>query len=133
MSEGPIILFDGVCNLCDHAVQFILARDRQQQFRFASLQSPAGMSLLDRFRPDAKNLSSMVLIADGVAYTKSDAALRIAARLNGPWSVLKIFLIVPRPIRNWAYDVVAKHRYRWFGKNSACMMPSPELRSRFVP
>lgn len=73
-----------------------------------------------------------MLIADGVAHTRSDAALRIAARLNGLWPVLKILLIVPRPIRNWAYDVVAKNRYRWFGKNPACMIPTPETRGRFL-
>src|SRR5438128_8000077 len=132
MSEGPIILFDGVCNLCNHAVQFVLARDPKEQFRFASLQSTAGMDLLKKFGAEARNLDSMVLIAEGAAYTKSDAALRIAAQLSGLWPVFRILLLVPRPIRNWAYDVVAKNRYQWFGKRSACMAPSPELRGRFL-
>lgn len=132
MSEGPIILFDGVCNLCNHAVQFVLARDPKEQFRFASLQSPAGMDLVKKLGAEAQNMNSMVLIAAGAAYTRSDAALRIAARLSGLWPALRILLLVPRPIRNWAYDVVAKNRYRWFGKSSACMAPSPELRSRFL-
>lgn len=132
MSEGPIILFDGVCHLCDRAVQFILKRDLRQQFRFASLQSPAGQRLLDRFLPEGKDLTSIVLIADGVAYTKSDAALKIAENLRGPWPILRILRILPRGIRNRAYDFVARNRYRWFGKHSACLMPSPELRSRFL-
>ena len=131
MPENPIILFDGVCNLCDHFVQFVLARDRRGRFRFASLQSPAGRQLLEGFGV-GPHLDSVVLIADGVVHTRSDAALRIAARLNGLWPVLKILLLVPRPIRNWAYDVVAKNRYRWFGRNPACMIPTPETRSRFL-
>ena len=133
MSEGPIILFDGVCHLCNRAVQFIIARDRGRKFRFASLQSPTGRQLLDQFRPDARNLNSMVLIADGVAYTRSDAALRVAGRLSGPWPALKIFLLVPHPIRNWSYDLIAKNRHRWFGTKSACLLPSPELRRRLLP
>lgn len=131
MPEAPIILFDGVCNLCDHAVRFVLARDRAEQFRFAALQSPAGRQLLDAVGA-SPDLDSVVLIADGKAHTRSDAALRIAARLSGLWPGLTLLLIVPRPIRNWAYDFVAKNRYRWFGTRAACMIPTPELRSRFL-
>ena len=132
MPDGPIILFDGVCNLCDRFVQFVLARDWKEQFRFASLRSPAGRQLLEGFET-APREDSIVLIADGVACAKSSAALRIASRLSGLWPVLKILQIVPRPIRDWAYDVVAKNRYRWYGKSPACMIPTPEMRSRFLP
>ena len=132
VAEGPIILFDGVCTLCNRSVQFILARDPEKQFRFAALQSPIGMRLVQASGGDAQNLNSVVLITEGTVYTKSDAALQIAAKLSGPWPLLKIFFLVPRALRNWVYDLVAKNRYRWFGKSSACMIPSPEERSRFL-
>lgn len=132
MPEGPIILFDGECNLCDRSVRFILARDRKQQFRFASLQSAAGTRLIERFAPRAQGSTTVVLIADGTAHIRSDAALRIAARMDGLWPVLGVFRIVPRPLRDWVYDVVARNRYRWFGRTPCCMVPSPELRERFL-
>ncbi len=131
-ADGPLILFDGVCHLCQGFVQFILARDPKAQFRFASLQSPIARHLLAACGAEAQDLNSVVLMAEGRAYTKSDAALRIAARLSGPWPVLKAFLLVPRPIRDWVYDRVAGNRYRWFGKSSACLIPTPELRHRFL-
>lgn len=132
MPEGPILLFDGVCHLCDHSVRFVLARDRRQAFRFAALQSAAGTRLTSQFAPDARNLKSVVLITEGVAYTKSDAVLQIAARLNGPWHLLRILWLVPRPIRDWVYDRVAGNRYRWFGRSETCLMPTAALRSRFL-
>ncbi len=131
MPEGPIIVFDGVCNLCDRSVQFVLARDSQRRFRFAARQSAVGLQLLEKWVIPPP-LDSVVLLVDGVAYTRSDAALRIAARLDRPWRWLRIFLGVPRPVRDWVYDLVAKHRYRWFGKNPACRIPTPELRDRFL-
>lgn len=132
MSEGPTILFDGACNLCNHVVQFVLARDPDGHLRFAALQSSVGQDLLNRFKVDAQNLDTVVFITDGRACTKSDAALRIAGCLSGLWPVLKIFLLVPRPLRDWAYDVVARNRYRWFGKKATCMAPSSELLNRFL-
>jgi predicted DCC family thiol-disulfide oxidoreductase YuxK len=132
MADEPIILFDGVCNLCNHVVQFALARDDKQQFRFAALQSSTGLRLLEGFGIRSRNLSSIVLIEGGSAYVKSDAVLRMTARLTGSWSVLRVFLIVPRPIRDCVYDVVAKHRYRWFGKRSTCMVPTAEQLGRFL-
>jgi len=126
--ESPVILFDGVCNLCTGSVQFVIARDSRKQFRFASLQSPVAERLLGR-RDD---LESMVLVEDGAIYRKSTAALRIARRLDGLWPVLAVFLVVPRFLRNAVYDWIGSRRYRVFGKRDACWVPSAELTERFL-
>jgi predicted DCC family thiol-disulfide oxidoreductase YuxK len=118
--DHPAILFDGVCNLCNGAVQFIIARDPSAQFRFAPLDSAAARSLIDEATPR------------GQMYTRSAAALRIARRLRFPWPLLYGFIIVPRPLRDAVYDLIARHRYRWFGKRDTCMVPTPDLRSRFL-
>lgn len=129
----PVLLFDGVCNLCNGAVQFIIRRDRQSTFRFAALQSDAAKSLLQSAGADVGGLpDSMVLIEDGRLYTRSSAALRIARHLQFPWPLVRVFWIVPRPLRNWMYDFVARHRYRWFGRRDQCMLPTPELQARFL-
>ncbi len=101
------MIFDGRCNLCSRCVQFVLTRDRRKQFRFVAIQTPAGREFVDRFGVGPP-LDSIVLMADGVAYIKSTAVLHIAARLNGLWPLLKIFLVAPRPIRDWVYDLVGK-------------------------
>ncbi len=132
MNENPIILFDGVCNLCSGSVQFILRRDREGRFRFASLQSDAGRRLQAEHGLDPEALDSIVLIADGRTYKESDAALGIARRLGGPWKLLTVFRLVPRPLRDWAYRLIARNRYRWFGKTESCWLPTPELRGRFL-
>lgn len=123
------MLFDGVCNLCTASVKFIIKRDPQGQFRFAALQSEAARGLVvgEGERPD-----SIALVESGKVYWKSTAALRIARRLGALWPVLYVLIAVPRPVRDWVYDVIARHRYRWFGKQDACMMPTPELRERFL-
>lgn len=126
--DRPVILFDGVCNLCTGSVQFVIARDARKQFRFASLQSPVAETLLGR-RDD---LESMVLVQDGKIYRKSTAALRIARRLDGLWPALAIFLVVPRFLRDAVYDWIGARRYRMFGKRAACWVPSPELAERFL-
>jgi predicted DCC family thiol-disulfide oxidoreductase YuxK len=128
----PIVLFDGVCNLCSGSVQFILKRDPQARFRFASLQSEAGRSLMTEhgLNPDA--LSSVVVIEDGRAFQESSAALRIARHLPGAWKLLRVFAVIPRPIRDAVYRLIARNRYRWFGKTEACWLPTPELRARFL-
>jgi predicted DCC family thiol-disulfide oxidoreductase YuxK len=126
--DRPVILFDGVCNLCTGSVQFVIERDSRKRFRFASLQSPVAERLLGR-RDD---LESMVLVENQKVYRKSTAALRIARRLDGPWPALSIFLLIPRPLRDWVYDAIGRRRYRWFGKRDACWVPSPELRERFL-
>ena len=128
----PTLLFDGVCNLCNGSVQFILKRDKSGRFRFASLQSDAGRRLMTGHGLDPDALSSVVLIEDGRAYQESTAALRIARHLPGAWKLLRIFTVIPRPLRDAAYRLIARNRYRWFGKTEACWLPTPELRARFL-
>ena len=131
-SPGLVVLFDGVCNLCQRSVQFILSRDRTGKFRFASLQGPAGQALLQRSGLPADHLDSFVLIDNGKVYTRSSGALRVLRWLGGAWSLLYIFWIVPKPLRDWIYDQVARRRYRWFGKKEECWLPRPEWNSRFL-
>jgi predicted DCC family thiol-disulfide oxidoreductase YuxK len=127
----PVILFDGVCNFCDASVQFILDRDDKEMFRFASLQSEAGQELLKKYNvPDG--VDSMILIEDGKVYYKSAAALRISRHLKGAWKLLYALIIVPAPIRNLVYDLIAKNRFKWFGKKDSCMLPPPNVRKRFL-
>lgn len=125
----PVVLFDGVCNLCTGSVKFIIRRDPRGRFRFAALQSDAAARLLggEGARPD-----SIALVESGRVYWKSAAALRIARRLGALWPVLYVFVVVPRPVRDWVYDCVARNRYRWFGKQDSCMVPTAELRARFL-
>jgi len=128
----PIILFDGVCNLCNTSVQFILKRDRRSRFRFASLQGPAGQALLQRSGLPADHLDSFVLVENNKVYTRSSAALRVISRLGGGYTLFYVFWIIPRPIRDGIYDWVARHRYRWFGKEDSCWLPRPEWKERFL-
>ncbi len=130
--QGPILLFDGVCNLCQASVQFVLKRDARRAFRFASLQSPIGVELAARFAVDADCLSSVVLILDGNAYTRSTAALRTVKLLRTPWPAMGIFLIVPKFIRDAVYDFIGDRRYRWFGKMDVCWVPDDDIKQRFI-
>jgi len=127
-----VILFDGVCNLCNGFVQFVIARDPSGAFQFAALQSPAAARLLTSTGMPPPLRESVVLIEGSRVFTRSMAALRIARRLRFPWPAAYAFVIVPRPIRDALYDVVARRRYRWFGRRDACMVPTPELRTRFL-
>jgi predicted DCC family thiol-disulfide oxidoreductase YuxK len=128
----PILLFDGVCNLCNASVQFVLKRDTEGQFRFASLQSEAAQELLRQFPEAPAGINTVVLIENSQLYTKSDAALRAAKRLPGPWPLLYGFILLPRPLRNLVYDWIARNRYHWFGKEEQCMLPRPEWKERFL-
>lgn len=128
----PIVLFDGVCNLCNGSVQFLLKRDREARFRFAALQSDTGRSLLAEHGLDPNALSSVVLIEDGKIWQESSAALRIARYLPGAWKLLRVFAAVPRPLRDAVYRWIARNRYRWFGKTETCWLPTPELKARFL-
>jgi predicted DCC family thiol-disulfide oxidoreductase YuxK len=132
MSEGPVILFDGVCNFCSQSVQFILKRDRRRRFRFASLQSGAARGLLARCAPAGPVPDAIVLIHGDRCWFGSTAALRIAVSLGSGWRLLGAFWIVPRPVRDWFYRWFAARRYRWFGKRDACYVPGPGDRSRFL-
>lgn len=124
-----VILFDGVCNLCNGAVTFIIDRDPEGHFAFAPLQSEVALELLGK---QAESLESIVLVENGVRYTESTAALRIARNLRGPWPLLYSFIVVPRALRDRVYRLVARNRYRWFGKRDSCRLPTPELRQRFL-
>ncbi|HRN95150.1 MAG: thiol-disulfide oxidoreductase DCC family protein [Chitinophagales bacterium] len=130
--EKALILFDGVCNLCESSVQFILLRDEQAYFQFASLQSDSANKILTQHGLKTSNFDSIVLIENGKIYQRSDAALRIAKQLSGAWKLFYAFIIVPRFIRDAVYNIVAKNRYRWFGKKNECMLPKPEWKHRFL-
>ncbi|MEM8885184.1 MAG: DCC1-like thiol-disulfide oxidoreductase family protein [Planctomycetota bacterium] len=131
--NGPILLFDGACNLCHGSVQFVLRRERTQRVRFASLQSNVGRSILQRHGLDANALDTVVYVDGDAVSTKSDAALEVARELRAPWSWVRIFGVLPRGFRNWFYDRVADNRYRWFGTRESCLLPPAGLdRSRFL-
>lgn len=129
--DHPVILFDGVCNLCSSSVQFIIRHDKKRQFRFASLQSPFGQAVLQRFGLPATELNSFVLLEGGKIYTRSTGALRAAKKLDGLYSWLYAFIIVPPFIRNGIYNFIARNRYKWLGKKDACWLPTPALRELF--
>lgn len=126
----PIILFDGVCNFCNSSVNFIIEHDKEGFFKFAPLQSEIGQKYIEQF--GLNNVDSIILVENEKAYTHSTAALRIAKNLGGIWSLGYIFVIIPRPIRNLFYKLFAANRYRLFGKKEACMLPTPEVRKRFL-
>ena len=128
-----IVLFDGVCNLCDDAVQRIIKHDKKDIFRFASLQSDFGKELVAERDLDPEELDSIILIDPGVAYyKKSTAALEISRDLSGGYSLLKNFLFIPESLRDGVYDFIANNRYKWFGKKDQCMIPTPELKAKFL-
>src|SRR5689334_15393647 len=127
-----IILFDGVCNLCNRAVQFIIRHDKKKQFLFASLQGHHGQEILKRFNLPVKQLNSFVLLDGDNIYTRSSGALRVLKRLGGGWPLLYAFIILPPFIRNALYDYIARNRYKWFGKKEECWIPTPELKERFL-
>lgn len=127
-----VILFDGVCHLCKGAVKFIIKRDPAGRFRFASLQSEAGSRLLQAAGAHEESLDSVVLIENGSYYIRSAAALRIARGLRYPWPLLYALIVVPKGLRDAVYQFIARHRYRWFGKDETCLVPTRELRERFL-
>lgn len=130
--DNPIVLFDGVCNLCNSSVQFILKRDKQKKFRFASLQSQKGQEILQRFKLSLTDFNSFVLVEEGRIYTRSTGALRMLRSLGKGWKLLYGFIIIPKFIRDAVYNLIARNRYKWFGKKEACWVPTPELRERFL-
>jgi predicted DCC family thiol-disulfide oxidoreductase YuxK len=130
--NGPIVLFDGVCKFCNRSVNFILDHDARRRFRFAALQSDAGQAVLQRFGLRTDEFETAVLVEYGRAYTKSSAALRIAHNLGGWWSLLAVLLAIPPFLRDAAYDLLARNRYRLFGKADTCRVPTPDIRDRFL-
>jgi len=131
-SEHPVILFDGVCNLCTGSVQYVIRHDPKRLFRFASLQSEFGQKILSNHQLPADTFNSFLLLDGKKIYTRSTAALLVAKRLRGVVKLLYAFLIVPKFIRDVVYNIIAKNRYRWFGKKNECWLPTPELKSLFI-
>ena len=129
---GAVVLFDGVCNLCNGFVRFVIPRDPRGYFQFATLGSAAAARVLGERGGPTPGADSLVLVEGGRAYIRSAAALRIARRLRFPWSLAYGLTIVPRPLRDWIYDFVARNRYRWFGRRDACMLPGQATKDRFL-
>jgi predicted DCC family thiol-disulfide oxidoreductase YuxK len=132
ITEHPVILFDGICNLCNSSVRFVIKHDPKHIFRFASLQSNCGKSILEQFRLPADNFNSFILLKSGNIYTKSTAALMVAKNLKGAIQLLYVFIIVPAFLRNIIYNIIAKNRYKWFGKQETCLLPAVELKALFI-
>jgi predicted DCC family thiol-disulfide oxidoreductase YuxK len=130
--QHAVILFDGVCNLCNGFVQFVIRQDGGHRFRFASLQSEAARQLLKELPASGRQTESVILIENGRYYQQSAAALRILRHLGGAWALLYGFMILPPFLRDSLYAWVARNRYRWFGRRQSCMLPTPELQARFL-
>ncbi|WP_257350286.1 thiol-disulfide oxidoreductase DCC family protein [Pseudalkalibacillus decolorationis] len=128
---SAILLFDGECNLCNGIVQFVIKRDPNAYYRFASLQSEAGQELLSTYNLP-NSLDTFILIENEQAYQRSDAALRVCKHLNGGWKILSKLFWIPRPVRDTVYSFIAKNRYKWFGKRESCMIPTPSIKKRFL-
>lgn len=128
----PIVLVDGVCHFCQGLTKWIIKRDPEGKYHFASLQSDVAKELLKKGNLSTDSMDTFVLIENGKYYTRSTAALRLAKGLKFPYPLLYVFIIIPKFIRNAAYNWVARNRYRWFGKDEACMLPTPEIKDRFL-
>ncbi len=129
--QHPVILFDGVCNLCNSSVQFVIKHDKKRMFRFASLQSHFGQQVLQQFQIQTNNFNSFIVLENNRIYTKSTAAFKVIKQLNGLWKLLYVFIIVPSFIRNAVYSFIANNRYKWFGKKESCWIPTAELKELF--
>lgn len=132
MEASKIVLFDGVCNLCNGSVQKIIENDSKNQFKFASLQSDFGQIFLAEHKLDNQNFKSLVLIDGNKYFTQSDAALRIGKELKGIYKISTILLWIPKFIRNSVYNIIAKNRYKWFGKQDSCWLPTEDLKEKFI-
>lgn len=130
--QKSILLFDGICNLCNASVQFILKRDPKEQFIFASLQSDAAKNILLQYNLKNYSLNSLVLIEEGQLFQKSTAVLKICRHLNWPWKLFYVFKLLPKFLRDKVYEFMAKRRYRWFGKKDSCVLMIPEYKNRFI-
>ena len=132
MKQQPTILFDGVCNFCNSAVNFVIKRDKKKTIVFAPLQTTAGQVLLQQYNLPADDMQSFVFIDNGKAYTRSTAALKVCPYLRRLWPLCYVFIIVPKFIRDGIYNWIAKNRYKWFGVRDQCMIPTPEVKARFL-
>lgn len=132
VTGSKIILFDGVCNFCNSSVNFIIDKDKHDVFRFASLQSEFGQKCLKGFNLPVDSFSTLILVSDGKYFTRSSAALRIAAELSFPYNLSAVFIAVPPFIRNFFYNIISRNRYKWFGKKEVCRIPSAEERAKFI-
>ncbi|MCH2195092.1 thiol-disulfide oxidoreductase DCC family protein [Kordia sp.] len=132
--DKKIVLFDGVCNLCNGFVDKIISQDKKDVFRFASLQSEIGIAIQEHLQLDTSQLDSVILYVPekGTYYHKSSAAFRILNEFGGAWKLLQVFRILPKFINDFGYNIVAKYRYKWFGQKNTCRMPTPEERARFL-
>lgn len=130
--KEPLLLFDGVCNLCNNAVQFVIKHDNSQSIYFASLQSETGKHYLQKARLPTKELKSLIFIDKGTIHTRSSGALQMSKYLNYPWKIAYVFILFPKPLRDLVYNLIAKNRYKWFGKKEECMIPTPSVKARFV-
>jgi predicted DCC family thiol-disulfide oxidoreductase YuxK len=130
--ENPIVLFDGVCNFCNYWTNFAIKKDKHKKLRFALLQSDAAKQLLAQFNINPEQLSSVIFFDKGKIYTQSSAALRICKYLDGGWKLFYGFTIIPKFLRDPIYNLIARNRYKWFGKKESCMIPTPELKERFL-
>lgn len=132
VDNTAIILFDGVCNFCNSSVNKIIKHDKKNRFKFAALQSEIGKKLLQKYALDASKMDSIILIENDAAFIKSTAILRIAKQLNGIYPLAYSFIIIPTFIRNFFYDFIARNRYKWWGKNDSCMIPTDEVKEKFI-
>lgn len=130
--EPYILLFDGVCNLCNNIVQFTIKRDPEEKFRFAALQSESGQALLKKFDLPTDDFNSFVFIKGNKYFLKSSAGLHVLKELGGIWKLFYVFIILPGPLRDYIYNIIARTRYKLFGKRDTCMIPTPNLKQRFL-
>ncbi|SHH61925.1 thiol-disulfide oxidoreductase DCC family protein [Winogradskyella jejuensis] len=133
-NDKQLILFDGICNLCNSSVLYVIKRDKNNKFLFAPLQSAIGEAIINEFNIDTNQTDSIILYntSEQKIYSKSTAALKIAKELTFPTKILSLFLVFPSGLRNWFYDFIAKNRYKWYGKRESCMIPTPELKAKFL-
>ncbi|WP_462224775.1 thiol-disulfide oxidoreductase DCC family protein [Flavobacterium sp.] len=132
-NDKKIILFDGVCNLCNSSVQYVIQRDKKDEFRFVALQSDLGQKIIKHIGIASKNIDSIVLYLPGIAYYyKSSAVIEIAKSLQGFFNYGMLFRLLPNALRDVVYDYIARNRYKWYGKKESCMIPTPELKAKFL-
>ena len=130
--DNPVLVFDGDCVMCSHSAEFVLARDKEREFRFLAAQSDLGRALFEHFGLNSEDFETFLVLHEGRPYLRSSAALKIAALLGFPWSAFGIFHLVPRVLRDWVYNLIARNRYRLFGRRAQCYLPSPEDAERFL-